>query len=235
MFCGPSRFVWFTIGSFATWTWMYHHHNHHHHHCDHKGWAWSRRVEYGDGDRTRSDRVDDASTPTQGNASSSSSPDSPDYAEWRWQQQQQLREWRPAPTFSSQGAHTPTGSGRFDAHVLGSSTAVGLNGSGSGTSPQREPGVAAAAAAAGTVTAVKTTFPTDSDAERLRQIGRNAEETISGMSEATIDSVMGALQRLKDRMAERRGQQQSQNTEHQEANPAPAPPPEEPPRPRHWV
>jgi len=78
--------------------------------------------------------------------------------------------------------------------------------------------------------------PVDTDTERLRQMGRNAEETISGMSEATIDSMMGALQRLKDRLAERHGQQQFQEFEaQQQTKPTPAPSPEESPRPRRWV
>jgi len=229
MFYGPSRFVWFTIGSVATWAWI------HHHHRKHNGEGCPRRVEY-----NWRDRVDYPGTPAQTNASSSPSPSSPpppDYAEWQRRQQQHQQQpsewWRPTPTHPSQSQVAP--GGRFDAHVPGSSD-VGLNGNGSGPALQREPGVAAAAAAAaaGTVTAAETAFPIDLDAERLRQIGRNAEETINGMSEATIDSVMGALQRLKDRMAERRGQQQPQDTERQQANPSPAPP-EEPPRPHHWV
>jgi hypothetical protein len=70
---------------------------------------------------------------------------------------------------------------------------------------------------------------TDRDRERLRQMGRSAEETISGMSEATIDSMMNVLHRLKDRLAERRGQQEIGP---QQANPTPA---EEPTGPRHHV
>jgi hypothetical protein len=59
---------------------------------------------------------------------------------------------------------------------------------------------------------------------------------ISSMSEATIDGMMGALQRLKDRLAERRDQQM-QETGSQQANPTPvtSPSPEQPPQPRHWV
>jgi hypothetical protein len=78
-------------------------------------------------------------------------------------------------------------------------------------------------------------MPTDRDRERLRQMGRSAEETISGMSETTIDSMMGGLQRLKDRLAERRGQQQLQEVGPQQTNPSPATSPEEPTGPRHWV
>ena len=171
MFYGPSRLVWFTIGSVATWAWI-------HHHRKHNGEGCSWRVEH-----SRRDRVDYPRTPAQDNASSSSSPPPPpDYTEWqrRQQQQQQPREWsRPAPTYPSQSQGAP--GGPFGAHVLGSSDA-GLNGNGSGPAPQREPGVAgvaAAAAAERTVTAAETTFPLDLDAERLRQIGRNAEETVS--------------------------------------------------------
>ncbi|KAF8498529.1 hypothetical protein F5888DRAFT_178983 [Russula emetica] len=80
-----------------------------------------------------------------------------------------------------------------------------------------------------------TQTPMDRDHERLRQIGRNAEETISGMSEATIDSMMGVLERLKDRLAERRGQQQLQEIGPQQANPTLAASPEEPIGPRHRV
>ncbi|KAH8983156.1 hypothetical protein EDB86DRAFT_261636 [Lactarius hatsudake] len=71
--------------------------------------------------------------------------------------------------------------------------------------------------------------------DRLREMSRNAEETISGMSEATIDSMMGGLQRLKDRLAERRAQQ-FQDPQEPLATATPrAASPEEPPHPRHWV
>jgi len=71
---------------------------------------------------------------------------------------------------------------------------------------------------------------TDRDYERLRQMGRSAEETISGMSEATIDSMMTGLQRLKDKLAERRGQESA----FQQVNQTRATSPEEP-APRHQV
>lgn len=78
-------------------------------------------------------------------------------------------------------------------------------------------------------------FPADRDLGRLREMSRNAEETISGMSEATIDNMMGGLQRLKDRLAEHRGQH-LQDSQKPLATTTPlAAPSEEPPRPRHWV
>jgi len=62
-------------------------------------------------------------------------------------------------------------------------------------------------------------IPVDREFDRLREMSRNAEETISGMSEATIDNMMGGLQRLKERLAERRGQQ-LQNSQSPSATPS---------------
>lgn len=91
------------------------------------------------------------------------------------------------------------------------------------TQPQRQPQ---------TQTQSESMTPMDVDHERLRQIGRNAEETISGMSEATIDSMMNVLQRLKDRLGERRGQQQLEEIGPQQTNSTRV---EEPSGPRHRV
>ncbi|KAH9995016.1 hypothetical protein BJV77DRAFT_267314 [Russula vinacea] len=172
MLCGPSRLVWFGIGSLVTYAWFRHHRDH----CP--------RVDYhrrGDG-RAQWERErerDEAPPPP---------PSAPNYGEWRQTQS------------SPSGALRTKGQFDRETQLLES---IGI---------------------------------TTADHERLRQMGRSAEETISGMSEATIDGMMGALQRLKDRLAERRGQQM-QDTGSQQANPTPAasPSPEVPPQPRHWV
>ncbi|KAI0292293.1 hypothetical protein BC826DRAFT_1019705 [Russula brevipes] len=181
--CGPSRLVWFGIGSVATWAWIHHRHNRDRDHDHQHGgglWGYRRRVDC----RGRED--------------------APEY------QPPLSREWppsmRPGPRLDAQAQAAPaapSGAGAGSASVGGPS--------------QREP-VAPALA--------------DQDLERLRQFGRNAEETISGMSEATIDSMMGALQGLKDRLADRRDQQQLQEIRTQQTTSTP--PPEESP-PRRWV
>ncbi|KAI0058947.1 hypothetical protein BV25DRAFT_1829504 [Artomyces pyxidatus] len=68
----------------------------------------------------------------------------------------------------------------------------------------------------------------DAERERVKELGRYAGETVSGMSEATIDSMLAALQNLKSRLADRRDQQASSPPP-----PPPTPKVEEPPR--RWV
>jgi len=107
MFYGPSRLVWFGIGSFATWAWIRHHENQRLN--GQGGWCPQRRVDY------------PAQTQTQ--------------------MQNTSREW------------TPT---------MGHGQGQGTSGA-PGTQPQ-SPVVG------------------DQDYERLRQMGRNAEETVSGFA-----------------------------------------------------
>jgi len=174
MFCGPTRLVWFGIGSVATWAWIRHHEDRRRLH-DHQGWC-----------PARADYRPQTQTQTQNTP----------------------REWNPMTTGQGQA---------WAAHHQGQGT------NGAAPAPAPAPGT-------------PPQSPADQDYERLRQIGRNAEETISGMSEATIDTMMGALQRLKDRLEERRGQQQFQENEaRQQTSSMPAPLPEESSRSRHWI
>ena len=101
MFCGPSRLIWFGIGSFATWAWIRHHENQRLN--GQGGWCPQRRVDYR------------AQTQTQDTS----------------------REWN--PTTMGQGT-----------------------GGAPGTQPPQSP-------------------LGDQDYERLRQMSRNAEETVSGL------------------------------------------------------
>ncbi|KAF8475228.1 hypothetical protein DFH94DRAFT_695248 [Russula ochroleuca] len=204
MLCGPSRLVWFGIGSLATYAWIRHHRDH----CP-------PRVDYqrrgGDG-RGQWEREEAPPPPP---------PSGPNYGEWRQNQNQ----WRPAHQSQGQGPTTtgapPTPTPHFDSN---STHVVPPPGGPAGGQLDQETQL------------LESLGIPRAEHERLRQIGRSAEETISGMSEATIDGMMGALQRLKDRLAERRGQQM-QETGSQQANPTPAtsPSPERPPQPRHWV
>lgn len=108
MFCGPSRLVWFGIGSFATWAWIRHHENQRVH--GQGGWWPPRRVDYG------------AQTQTQDTS----------------------REWNPTPTMG--------------------------HGQGQGQGTSGAPG-----------TQPQSPMVGDQEYERLRQMGRNAEETVSGL------------------------------------------------------
>lgn len=147
MFYGPSRFIWFSIGSLATFAWM------HYRKGDHLNCRRTAQVGYdggsGHGQWGRSTRFDEQ------------------------QQPQQQQHW---------GPHGGADGSRFDA-----------NGGQRAPSP--------------VVVEASGSLPVDREFDRLREMSRNAEETISGMSESTIDSMMGGLQRLKERLAERRGQQ----------------------------
>jgi len=177
MFFGPSRFLWFSFGSLATYAWL------HYHKGDNLNCRRTAQVGYdgsnGDGQ----------------------------WGPQRWrarfdeQRQQQQQQW------GSRGSAN-------DSHL-------GAN------AGQREPSPAVAEASG--------RLPADRDFDRLREVGRNAEETISGMSEATIDSMMGGLQRLKDRLAERRSQQlQDPQQPLAATNPSPTPS-EKPTLPYHQV
>jgi hypothetical protein len=177
--CGPSRLVWFGIGSIATWAWIHHRHNH-----DHPlggPWGHHRRVDYRAGEE-----------------------DAPEYQ----QQQQQhplSREWpammRPGP--------------RLDAQEQAAPAAPGGAGAGSAGGPgQREPAVPALADqdlerlrqfgrnAEETVRAFCGIqfffFDQIMGTNWWPAVSLFFSEQISGMSEATIDSMMGALQGLKD-------------------------------------
>jgi len=190
MFCGPSRLIWFGIGSVVTYAWMRHHRD-----LDH-GQAggfcrprFERRVQW--------EREGAPPLPPPPPGASATSPNN---GEWR-----QTREWR--PTEQGQGHGTSAGAPNTSTHVVPPGP----------TAQQQQQ---------------QDSLPivTDRDYERLRQMGRSAEETISGMSEATIDSMMTGLQRLKDKLAERRGQESA----FQQVNQTRATSPEEP-APRHQV
>ncbi|KAH9965050.1 hypothetical protein BGW80DRAFT_1346183 [Lactifluus volemus] len=127
MFYGPSRFIWFSIGSIATLTWM-------HYHQQHKDRPFSR---IGCGPR----------------------------AQWE----------RNAPPYGSAG-----------------NNATSWGGQGVANGQPHDGSIAEALQSSRPIDHM------DQERERLRQLGRNAEETISGMSEVTIDSMMNGLQRLKD-------------------------------------
>jgi len=152
MFYRPSRFIWFSIGSLATFAWM------HYRKGDHLNCRRTAQVGYDGGSghgqwgpQGRRTRFDEQ------------------------QQQQQQQHWG-----SRQGADDS----RLDAN---------------GGHWQRAPPPVLVEAS--------ERLPVDREFDRLREMGHNADETISGMSEATIDSMMGGLQRLKERLAERRSQQ----------------------------
>ncbi|KAI0256002.1 hypothetical protein BJV78DRAFT_1151421 [Lactifluus subvellereus] len=188
---GPSRFVWFTIGSVATWAWMRSHH--------HEGGCSSARVCYDS--RAQRERVAPYGSAGYGHG---------DQQPQQQQQQQDKASWG-----WRQGAGAPPDS-RFDAAARAPSD-VSADGGRQGPAAEAPQ------------------FPVDPERERLRQLGRSAEETISGMSEATIDSMMGGLQRLKERLAERRSQQLQESQQRPPTPAAPATPPEDPSLPRHWV
>jgi hypothetical protein len=141
MLCGPSRLVWFGIGSVATWAWIHHHRD--------QGSSCHRRVDYQRGRAQWEEREEAHPAPAPPGAAA---------GEWR-QTPSFSREWplRPShtPTHQGQGqgatGGTPGPSSRFD----NSTTHVGPSGSG-----QREQ-------------------PLAEDSERLRQISRGAEETVS--------------------------------------------------------
>jgi hypothetical protein len=176
MICGPSRLVWFGIGSVATWAWIRHHekerlHGRGHGHGHGHGEWCPRRVDY------------PAQTQTQ--------------------TQNASREWNSNP--NPMMGHRD-GQGQAQGATIATTTSGAQGGA---PQPPQLPSPGA-----------------DQDYERLRQMGRNAEETvslgllllqidstivgereyltdhcseqISGMSEATIDSMMGALKGLKD-------------------------------------
>ena len=158
MFFGPSRFLWFSIGSLATFAWLHHRKGEH---C-----RPASQIGY--------DRVHGQWGPQGWNA--------------RFDEQQQQQQ--------QQGTRAPDEDrSRFD-------------GIGGRREPSPSPSVGAEASGR---------FTTDRELDRLREMSRNAEETvsffdrrarvqiitwvgkqISGMSEATIDSMMGGLQRLKE-------------------------------------
>ena len=115
MICGPSRLVWFGIGSFATWAWIRHHENERLHGRGHGHGEWCpRRVDYP--------------------------------AQTQPQTQNASREWNSNPNpMMGQGQGIPT-----------------VTSGAPGGAPQPQlPSLA------------------DQDYERLRQMGRNAEETVS--------------------------------------------------------
>ncbi|KAI9440669.1 hypothetical protein H4582DRAFT_2074453 [Lactarius indigo] len=164
MFCGPSRFIWFSIGSLATLAWM--------HHRTKDDCRPAAQVGYDDRSRGHGHWEREAGPPRIARFDE----------QQQQRQQQQQQQWGPPPTVAEASGRLPVDREQLD---------------------------------------------------RLREMSHNAEETISGMSEATIDSMMGGLQRLKDRLAERRGQQ-FQESQKPLATSTPTSP-EEPPYPRHWV
>ncbi|KAH9000433.1 hypothetical protein EDB92DRAFT_502787 [Lactarius akahatsu] len=145
MFYGPSRFIWFSIGSLATLAWM-------HHHRSKDACRSSAQIGYDDRFRGHGQWEREAS---------------PRRFDEQQQQRQQQQQWGPPPPVAEASGRSPVDREQLD---------------------------------------------------RLREMSRNAEETvrlfvcfvvvgcrsdnkgkqISGMSEATIDSMMGGLQRLKD-------------------------------------
>jgi len=118
MFFGPSRLVWFGIGSVATWAWIRHHENRDRQ-LHGQGWC--------------PPRVDYRAQTTQAQNTTS-------------------REWNPTMT-TGQGQSQAQGQGQGQ----GSSST-------SGAAPRTPP---------------QSPADADQDYERLRQIGRNAEETVS--------------------------------------------------------
>ncbi|KAI9458145.1 hypothetical protein BJY52DRAFT_1223553 [Lactarius psammicola] len=190
MFCGPSRFLWFSFGSLVTFAWMHHRRD-------------AAQIGYDDRSRGGGGRG-----PGQWGREAG-----PQGRSARFDEQQQQQQWG-----SRRGTEVPPDyDSRFDAN----------GGQREPSTPPLPPPVAAEASAG--------RFPVDRELDRLREMSRNAEETISGMSEGTIDSMMGALQRLKDRLAERRGQQLEDSRKPLAPTTPLATSPEEPPRPRHWV
>ncbi|KAI0272591.1 hypothetical protein BC834DRAFT_966594 [Gloeopeniophorella convolvens] len=173
---GPSRLIWFAIGSVATLGWVHHRDNHVYIGCsDHRREREGPHGPAGYGEHRQN-------------------------AAWGWHR--------------SVGPADP----RFDAQ---------------GAAPKREPEAVQSATDREREQLARIW---DAERERMWQMGRNAEETISGMSEATIDSMLSGLQRLKERLAERRGQQVSEAPWQSAQTPPPPPAPSpEPLRPRHLV
>ncbi|KAI9451843.1 hypothetical protein F5148DRAFT_532214 [Russula earlei] len=158
MIYGPSRLVWFAVGSLATWAWMRHHRECH----DRPGRCPPRLEHHHDrGSHARWERVPDDTV------SSEPSPPPPlpptDYAEWRQQQRQATtpftRGWGP----------TRQSGARFDARVA-PPPPPSLNGESASAGADGQPEPPADGPAP---------FSVDVDPERLRQMGRNAEETVS--------------------------------------------------------
>ena len=151
MLCGPSRLVWFGIGSLVTYAWIRHHRDH----CP--------RVDYhrrGDG-RAQWERErerDEAPPPP---------PSAPNYGEWR--QTQSQSQWRPpyqgqGPAAAGAPPATPTL--RFDSNSNSTHVVPPPGGPAAGGQFDRETQL------------LESIGITTADHERLRQMGRSAEETV---------------------------------------------------------
>ena len=146
MLCGPSRLVWFAIGSVATYAWMRHHHDRDRDHRDgHPGSFWPPRFEHQHRARAQWEREDAPPLPP-------APPGAPDHGEWR-----RTREWR----FTQQGRQ-----GQGGAPDPSSTHVVPPGGPGQRelAPPQQQQ---------------QQELVTERDYERLRQMGRSAEETVS--------------------------------------------------------
>ena len=140
MFCGPSRLIWFGVGSVVTYAFMRHHRD-----LDHGQVGGFCRPRF---EQRRVQWESDGAPPPPPPSGAAS----PNHGQW-----QQTREWRPTDQGPSAGAPIPS------THVVPP-----------GGPGQREP-------AAQQQPQPQDSLPvvTDHDYERLRQMGRSAEETVS--------------------------------------------------------
>ena len=136
MFCGPSRLIWFGIGSVVTYAWMRHHRD-----LDHGQAGGFCRPRF----ERRAQWEREGAPPLPPPPSGATSPNN---GEWR-----QTREWRPSE--QGQGHGTSAGAPIPSTHVA-------------------PPGPTAQQQQQDSLPIV-----TDRDYERLRQMGRSAEETVS--------------------------------------------------------
>jgi len=138
MFCGPSRLIWFGLGSVATWAWIRHHQQHR---CEGTTWP-PRAVDY----RGRASSWErQAAADDDGGERRQMPPAMPmsrEDSEWR----------RPMPMRQGQGT---------------------------GTVPVPSTGVVVGAPPGPQLQSPPPPVDHHQDLERLREMGRNAEETVS--------------------------------------------------------
>jgi hypothetical protein len=135
MFCGPSRLIWFGIGSVATWAWIRHHENER---FQGRGWCPSPRS-----------RIDYRAQPQPQTQTQTQTAQNPS------------REWNDYPMMASQGGQGQGTSGT----APGTTNAVA-------PPPSPPPPLQSSPAAA------------EQEYERVRQMRRDAEETVSQKSQS---------------------------------------------------
>ncbi|KAI0305796.1 hypothetical protein B0F90DRAFT_1814656 [Multifurca ochricompacta] len=230
MVYGPSRFLWFAFGSIATLAWMRHQENN-----DVLGCHGRRRVEwerpgYSHGKQQQQQQQQQQDQQQDQNQNQNDSdPDSD------WTRRHRHFHHHHHHHRRHGGDDTSVRDSRFEVQHPVPPPSPSPSPSPSPPSPSPPPLHGERYERPVEALPTQSQFSNEHDFERIRQLGHSAEEAISGMSEATIDSIMSALQRLKYRLAERRGQEQFQESQQSMVTALPATPPEEPSHPRHWV